>query len=435
MMKLICALLLFGIFFQTLSKAQTLYFPPLSGSAWDATQPESLNWCQARVDSLYNYLQLKNTKSFIILKNGKIVLEKYFGTYTSDSIFYWASTSKSLSAFITGIAQQKNLININNSVSQYLGVGWSSETPQKENLIKVKNLLQMNSGLEDNPPAPCDNEDSAKACLIYKVDAGTRWAYHTGAYKKVQSVVSVAAGQNYNLVTNNWVKTKTGMTGLWIDQTFYSKARDMARFGLLILNKGVWNTDTVLKDQVYFNEMINSSQSFNPSYGYLWWLNGKSTYLNPGLQFPINGPLIPNAPNDMFCALGKNDQKIYVVPSTGVVIVRQGNSAGGVTFALSNFDNKLWDYINKLNCSANVSVPEKAESSTFNIYPNPSFDHIKIESNIAIKAIYFRNLFGQEFKLIQRGNELDVSFLEKGIYTIGVLFENGQTKTNKVVIR
>ena len=247
-------------------KAQSLYFPPLTGTTWDSILPSSIGYCQPRIDSLYNYLQAKNTKSFIILKDGKRVLEKYFGTYTKDSVFYWASASKSLASFITGMAQQKGYININNTVSTYLGTGWTSAPLIKENMITVKNLLEMTSGLDDAPPLPCDNEDTAKTCLIYKANAATRWAYHTGAYRKVQDVVSNAAALNYNTITTNWIKTHIGMGGIWSQQVYYSKARDMARFGLLNLNKGIWNADTLMKDSMYFKTMTNTSQPLNNSY-------------------------------------------------------------------------------------------------------------------------------------------------------------------------
>ena len=98
-------LLFVSIIFISSIKSQSLYFPPLTGNVWDSINPTTLGYCQPRIDSLYNYLQAKDTKSFIILKDGKRVLEKYFGTYTKDSLWYWASASKSLSAFITGIAQ------------------------------------------------------------------------------------------------------------------------------------------------------------------------------------------------------------------------------------------------------------------------------------------------------------------------------------------
>ncbi|MBA2611956.1 MAG: serine hydrolase [Bacteroidetes bacterium] len=421
------------VFCFTLTKAQSLYFPPLTGSTWDTISPQSLNWCQARIDSLYNYLQVKNTRSFIILKNGKIVLEKYFGSYTVDSLHYWASASKSLTSFLTGIAQKNGLININNKVSQYIGTGWTSAPLVKENLITVKNLLQMTSGLDDGPPFPCTNEDTAKSCLLYQVNAGTRWAYHTGAYKKVQDVISTSAGLNYNTVTNNWIESKTGMSGFWFQQVYYSTARDMARFGLLNLNKGIWNTDTIMKDSLYFKAMINTSQNFNQSYGYLWWLNGKATYMNPGIQLVLNGPLIPNCPNDMFAALGKNDQKIYVIPSTGMVVIRQGNSAENVTFALSTFDNTLWDYINKLNCvNAGINVNDLSQKIT--IYPNPVKDMITIKSDVELRSISIKNGIGQSFEIKLRNNTIDVSQLQKGLYFLTITSSTNINLVRKIVI-
>ncbi len=424
---------LFLIVFTICVKGQSLYFPPTSGNTWDTISPQSLTWCQARIDSLYNYLQVKHTKSFILLKNGKIVLEKYFGSYTQDSIHYWASASKSLTGFLAGVAQQKGLININNKVSQYIGTGWTSAPLGKENLITVKHLLTMTSGLNDNPPPTCTNEDTAKACLTYSVDAGTRWAYHTGAYKKVQDVISVPAAMNYNLVTNNWIETQTGMSGFWFQQVYYSKARDMARFGLLNLNKGIWSTDTIMKDSLYFKAMTNTSQNFNLSYGHLWWLNGKPTFMNPGIQLVLNGPLIPNCPADMFAALGKNDQKIYVVPSTSMVVIRQGDSADGVTFALSTFDNTLWDYINKLTCNT-AGIKENELSQHLSVYPNPAKDEIMIKSDVALRSVILTNCVGQAFDLKMENNKIDVSQLQKGLYFLTITSQNNTSLVKKMVI-
>jgi hypothetical protein len=76
------------------TNAQTLYFPPLSNTATcDTISPASLGWCINEIDALYNYLQQQDTKGFIVLKDGKIVLEKYFGTFTKDSLWYWAAKS------------------------------------------------------------------------------------------------------------------------------------------------------------------------------------------------------------------------------------------------------------------------------------------------------------------------------------------------------
>ena len=64
-------------FFSTVSISQT-YFPPNNSSIWDTVSYLDLNWCQNNIDSLYIFLDNNNTKSFILLKDGKIVLEKYF---------------------------------------------------------------------------------------------------------------------------------------------------------------------------------------------------------------------------------------------------------------------------------------------------------------------------------------------------------------------
>jgi len=68
----------------------------------------------------------------------------------------------------------------------------------------------------------------------------------------------------------------------------------------------------------------------------------------PTVQFAFNGSMVPNAPADMYAALGKNDQKVYVVPSKKLVIIRMGESAGNVQLAVSSFDNELWGYLKQV---------------------------------------------------------------------------------------
>lgn len=112
-------------------------------------------------------------------------------------------------------------------------------------------------------------------------------------------------------------------------------------------NKGRWENTVVLSEN-YFNEATNTSQNINLSYGYLWWLNGKSSFHLPQSQATFQGSIIPTAPKDMYMALGKNDQKIYIIPSTKMVIIRMGDAADNANLALSDFDTTLWEKINAL---------------------------------------------------------------------------------------
>lgn len=324
---------------------EKMYFPPLTGNTWETKTIASLNWNQSAVQPLLDYLGLKHSKGFIILVNGRIVIENYFNGHSAAAPWYWASAGKTLTSTVTGIAQQEGLLNIDNKVSQYIGAGWTSETPAKENLITCKNLLTMTSGLND---ALGDNV--AAANLQYKADAGTRWAYHN-VYVKLQDVIAAASGQAWPVYFNSKLRDPIGMTGNWIASgdniVYWSTTRSMARFGLLALNKGKWDTQQIINEN-YFNAATNTSQTINQSYGYLWWLNGKTSYHLPQTQVQFPGSIIPSGANDMFMALGKNDQKIYVIPAKKMVVIRMGDAADAETMALSDFDNVLWQKINAL---------------------------------------------------------------------------------------
>lgn len=62
----------------------------------------------------------------------------------------------------------------------------------------------------------------------------------------------------------------------------------------------------------------------------------------PTSQLVFNGFMAPDAPSDMIMALGKDDKKIYVIPSLNIVAVRLGDAAGNVTLGPSSFDNEFW---------------------------------------------------------------------------------------------
>jgi CubicO group peptidase (beta-lactamase class C family) len=326
---------------------EATYFPPLNSETWETVSPSDLGWNQSQLQPLLDYLALKNTKGFIILHNGKIVVESYMNGHSSTSPWYWASAGKTLTTAVSGIAQDEGLININSKVSDYLGTGWTSAPLAKENLITCKNLLSMNSGLDDTL-----GDDVSPANLQYVADAGTRWAYHN-VYVKMQDVVAQTSNQTWSTYFNTKLRDRIGMSGSWIPvgdlSVYWSNTRSMARFGLMTYAKGKWE-NTQIVPEAFLNEATNTSQSINLAYGYLWWLNGKSTFHLPQTQFEFSGSLIPNAPNDMYAALGKNDQKIYVVPSKKLVVIRMGDVANpeNPTFGLSGFDDELWQKINAL---------------------------------------------------------------------------------------
>ncbi len=323
---------------------EQLYFPPIGSSIWETKTVESLGWNQSQVQPLLDYLELKNSKSFMILHNGKIVMEYYFNGHTATDTWQWNSAGKTLVASTIGIAQQENLLNINTKVSEYLGTGWTSEPLNKENLITSRHLLTMTSGINDA------NDLILTSNLTYLADAGSRWSYHN-VFQKLMDVVAASSNQTFENYFNSKLKNKIGMDGFWDNGIIYkiynSNTRSMARFGLLALNKGKWDNEQIL-NTTFFNESISTSQNINPSYGYLWWLNGKSSFMVPGEQTQFQGYLVPDAPAEMYAAMGASDQRIYVIPSKKLVIIRMGEASdpSNPSFAVSGFDNELWGKIN-----------------------------------------------------------------------------------------
>lgn len=322
---------------------EEMYFPPNDSGQWETKGFETLGWNEAAAGQLADYLEEKNTKGFILLHNGRIVMEKYFNGHTENSPWYWASAGKTLTATVTGIATGEGL-EIDAKVSDYLGVGWTSAPAEKESLITVKHLLTMTSGLDDTTG---DNTDSSN--LLYKADAGTRWAY-ANVYVKLQDVVAQYKNTTWDSYFETMLIDRIGMDGEWRNpggnlKVYFSTTRSMARFGLLMLNRGKWKNEVVLNED-YFAKMIKTSQDINKAYGYLCWLNGKESFHLPQTQQQFSGSIIPGAPVDMYAALGKNDQKIYIVPSKKLIIIRMGDAADGENFALSDFDVTLWQKIN-----------------------------------------------------------------------------------------
>lgn len=405
-----------------LGKTQ-LYFPPLTGDTWETIAPESLAWCQENIDALYSYLETTESKAFIYLKDGKIVLEKYFGTFTKDSLHVWNSAGKTLTGMAVGIAQEEGYLSIRDTSSQYLGQGWTSLTPQQEEKITIRHQLSMTTGLNHTGDHYC----TEPACLVYKAEPGTRWMYHNGPYTLLDGIIEGATGMTLNAFVYQKIRAKIGMNGLFIQSGYnnvnVSNARSMARFGLLMLNRGTWNTTTVLGDQTYFDEMTNSSQTLNPAYGYLTWLNGKGSYMipSPDIQFTVNDNPLPNAPMDVFAALGKNGQIINVSPSQKIVMIRFGADDGGSLIG-NQYNDTIWQKINALPCSSGLQVNS---NERLRIYPNPVKDILSIEGISDVRQIKVFNLLGELLLSSNSTKQIKVKSLNYGVYLLEIQTDLG----------
>lgn len=411
----LAATVIFSLASTGLAAQAPLYFPPSGSAVWDTVAAQTLGWCPKQLDSLDAFLKRKNTKSFIVLHRGKIVHERYFGTFTGDSLWYWASAGKTIMAFLTGKAQEEGKLSLGDTSSRYLGKGWTSAPPAKENLITVRDHLQMTTGLEFRV---ANLNCTADTCLKYRADAGTQWFYHNATYLLLHDILSSATNLSVNQYTWQKLRQNIGMKGFWVGTTYFSNARAMARFGMLMLAEAQWNGVSILNDTNFFRAMIRPSQNINPSYGYLTWLNGQTSYIPPGLSFPITGAMVPAAPADMYMAAGKDDQRIYVVPSEKLVVVRQGNAADSSFLAVSSFDNALWQELNKLRCGAPVGQKEYAYSP-LGVYPNPAQEYIFSETLAAGTPYAIFDMLGRKvLEGMYKPEGIHLQSLQPGLYIL-----------------
>ena len=329
------------LFFNNQStKAQStssLYFPPhpAESTDWERLKPTDLNWDQAALQELMEWLPTQDTRAFLVLKDGKIVIEEYWGAKLTgtggmdqNSYWYWEAAGNGISAALMGIAQQEKLLSIKDRTQKYLGEGWSSMPLAKEKNIRLMHHLSFTTGITDQVK---NLFDFTPKSLTYQADAGQRWAYHPATFLLLEQVLQKVTGKDQEAYFKQKIGDQIGMKGLWQKagqtQSYYSDVRSFGRFGLLLLAKGNWAGKQIWEGS-YFSEMTQSSQKSNKSFGYHFWINGQESYQLPGNPQTYSGSFIPSGPSDMYMAIGKNGQLLMVVPSKNLVIVRMGGAPG-----------------------------------------------------------------------------------------------------------
>lgn len=208
----------------------------------------------------------------------------------------------------------------------------------------------------------------------------------------------------------------------------------MARFGLLMLNEGVWDGTPVLRDAAYFQAMTNTSQELNKSYGYLWWLNGKASYRLPSLQLDIPGPIMPAAPEETFAAIGKDGQLINVVPGQGLVMIRMGATPGDGSLVSSDYNNSIWEKINDLTCTTAATSP--VAEPELRVFPNPANSEVRLTSTAGLSWVTIYDGAGRSLERLRLSGALADINLEDypaGLLHLRIVTRSGDVLWRKIV--
>jgi hypothetical protein len=238
-------------------------------------------------------------------------------------------------------------------------------------------------------------------------------------------VLEAATGKNINTLIYQWINQKIGMTGFWYDHVYYSKTRDAARFGLMILAGGQWDGQAVVTDTAYFNQMLRTSQALNKSYGYLWWLNGKESFMIPQSQWVLPGSMMATAPDDLVAGLGKYDQRVYVVPSENLVVVRFGQDSGELLVGPTSFDTQVWRILRQLLQNPGGILTPKVHALQAMPNPTPARFRINGLSNphepLSVEVRSLDGSLQKSFVLAAHAMEIDLSGIAAGTYLIRLI--------------
>ncbi len=268
----------------------------------------------------------RNTRAVVVVYNNKIVAEKYGEGFNKDMPLLGWSMSKSITNALAGILVKKGKIDINKPV----GINeWRNDT-RKE--ITLNNLLQMSSGLEWNEGYG-SLTDVVK--MLYKsgdfyqytidkpmqVKPDSIWYYSSGTTNIVTGIIrkTFANDKEYFEFPKKALFDKIGMhsavfepdaSGNYVGSSYvYATPRDWARFGLLYLNKGNWNGEQILPEWwVEYTKTPNLKS--NGLYGAFFWLNKSKT--------------LPDVPEDTYACYGFQEQRVFIIPSKKLVVVRMG---------------------------------------------------------------------------------------------------------------
>lgn len=269
-----------------------------------------------------------------IVRDGKLVAERYrsgFGPHTQSRSW---SAAKSITGALVGIAVGRGALRVDEPAPI---PEWRAKGDPRA-VITIENLLQMSSGLERAGAAMdtvyFDGADSIReiASAELEVAPGTRWFYsNRDTLLLVRALREALGEEEYASFPRRALLERIGMRStvpeldahgnFVLSSQVFTTARDLARFGLFLLQDGVWSgqrilpagwVDTLRKPAAARRIGLSALRSYGAlglmGYGAQLWLVG-------GLPF---------VPDDAYAALGSRGQSVVVIPSQQLVVVRTG---------------------------------------------------------------------------------------------------------------
>ena len=332
---------LFAFFFFTVSCEKlrdpdpnyTYIIPDSAQGEFTVSSLQAEGMDEALITQMTNLIireEYKRIDGVLILRNNKLIYENYFHGYTNDILHNIFSAGKSITSILVGIAIDKGFIDsVNVTVTQFLPEYQSFKNPDpRKNQITIAHLLNMSSGLDcedwyqHTEQQMQQSSDWVKFTFDLPMahDPGSQGSYCTGCPVTLGRIIENQSGLSLEEFANRYLFEPLNITNYkWHIMPdgkpsggglFFLRPRDMAKIGLLMLNKGMQHGKQIVSEEWVEQCSQNKIKLMGPfdGYGYLWW---KQTFKNN---------------IEAYFANGNGGQHIFIIPSKELIVVFTGEN-------------------------------------------------------------------------------------------------------------
>lgn len=298
------------------------------------------------VDRLFTDPELGETRAVVLMANGEVAAERYAPGYGPDTRLVSWSMAKTVTATLIGLLIADGRL----TLDQPAPIPRWRRAGDPRGAIAIRHLLQMRAGLDHTEAGPVPPESSEVRMLFLDGrDDMARWAEEQpleaepGAkFEYSSNTTVILADIAARVLTGNSTDPETrrravrdylqarlfeplGMTSMVPEfdaagtliggSLMHATARDYARFGEMLRNKGAYRGAQLLPRQ-WVEQMVTPSPK-SPHYAFQTWLNR-----------PVeDSPLFPDqAPHSLFAMIGHMGQYVLISPAQGLTVVRLGHS-------------------------------------------------------------------------------------------------------------
>jgi len=337
--------------------------PENLADGWEVTTLEDQRIDGGRISQLLDKIdkrEYRNIHSLVIVKNGYLVLDEYFNGYDYDDLHSCYSMTKSVSSAVIGMVIDQGLLDsvgvcMREYFQDYQDIDWSDGKDR----ITLRDMLTMTSGLEweelqisySNPlnshTQMTHSEDWIEFVLRRPMEhtPGTAFEYDSGTSHMLGAIIRETTGMPIDSFAREYLFGPLGI----IDSYWYRdprgnpctggsrggvmlRPRDMAKFGLLYLDHGEWNTTQLVSPEwvdASITRYVNVNFVGSSGYGYQWWI----------AVFDYDGMKI-----EVPYAMGYGGQYIFVIEDLDMVVVFTGGG-GGNEYAYTQVFEIMIEYI------------------------------------------------------------------------------------------